>query len=76
MPSLLETPNRLKLGIFAHNGSGSALTLVPEVYSVNWPESLALSRAADEAGFDAIVPFMRWKGYVEGDPGHRSHECL
>jgi alkanesulfonate monooxygenase SsuD/methylene tetrahydromethanopterin reductase-like flavin-dependent oxidoreductase (luciferase family) len=68
--------NRLKLGIFAHNGSGSAHTIAPEAYSVTWPQTLELSRLADAAGYEAIVPFGRWKGYVEGDPGHRSHECL
>jgi FMNH2-dependent dimethyl sulfone monooxygenase len=68
--------NRLKLGIFAHNGSGSAHTLAPEAYSVSWRQTLELSRIADAAGYEAIVPFGRWKGYVEGDPGHRSHECL
>jgi alkanesulfonate monooxygenase SsuD/methylene tetrahydromethanopterin reductase-like flavin-dependent oxidoreductase (luciferase family) len=68
--------NRLKLGIFAHNGSGGAHTVAPEAYAVTWAQSLELSRAADAAGFEAIVPFGRWKGYVEGDPEHRSHECI
>jgi dimethylsulfone monooxygenase len=68
--------NRLKLGIFAHNGSGAAHTVAPEAYAVSWPQTLALSRDADAAGFEAIVPFGRWKGYVEGDADHRSHECL
>jgi dimethylsulfone monooxygenase len=68
--------NRLKLGIFAHNGSGSAHTVAPEAYAVTWPQTLELSRTADAAGYEAIVPFGRWKGYVEGDPDHRSHECL
>ena len=68
--------NRLKLGIFAHNGSGSAHTVAPEAYAVTWPQTLELSRIADAAGYEAIVPFGRWKGYVEGDPDHRSHECL
>jgi dimethylsulfone monooxygenase len=69
-------PNRLKLGIFAHNGSGSAHTVAPEAYAVTWDQTLELSRIADAAGYEAIVPFGRWKGYVEGDPDHRSHECL
>jgi alkanesulfonate monooxygenase SsuD/methylene tetrahydromethanopterin reductase-like flavin-dependent oxidoreductase (luciferase family) len=69
-------PNRLKLGLFAHNGSGSAHTVAPEAYAVTWPQTLELSRTADAAGYEAIVPFGRWKGYVEGDPDHRSHECL
>jgi dimethylsulfone monooxygenase len=68
--------NRLKLGIFAHNGSGSAHTVAPEAYAVTWQQTLELSRTADAAGYEAIVPFGRWKGYVEGDPDHRSHECL
>jgi FMNH2-dependent dimethyl sulfone monooxygenase len=74
--ALLAERNRLKLGLFAHNGNAGALTRVPESYTVSWPSSVELSRIADEAGYDAIVPFMRWKGYVDGDPDHRSHECL
>jgi dimethylsulfone monooxygenase len=74
--ALFDGRNRLKLGLFAHNGSGGGLALVPEAYTPTWPGSLQLSQVADEAGYDAIVPFMRWRGYVDDDPDHRTHACL
>lgn len=71
--------NRLKLGVFGLNSIGCALTLVPEAYQPSWDGSLAVAQAADRAGFEAIVPYARWKSYVPGKPEHRSSlvmECF
>ncbi len=65
-------PNRLKLGIFGTNGKGGAQTLVPEAYAPTWPASVQTARMADEAGFEAIVAYARWKGYIQGRPDHAS----
>lgn len=56
-------PNRLKIGIFGTNGKGSAQTLVPEAYRPSWDNVLATARLADDAGYEAIVAYARWKGY-------------
>lgn len=69
-------PNRLKLGVFGLNSIGCALTLVPEAHRPSWAGSLAAAVAADEAGFEAIVPYARWKSYVKGNVGHRSSQVL
>ena len=68
--------NKLKLGVFGINSIGCALTLVPESFSPSWEASLAAAEAADRAGFEAIVPYARWKSYVPGKPTHRSSHVM
>jgi alkanesulfonate monooxygenase SsuD/methylene tetrahydromethanopterin reductase-like flavin-dependent oxidoreductase (luciferase family) len=67
--------NRLKLGVFCAN-TMPALTTVPELFKPNWTECLRIAQLADEAGLEAIVPIARWKGYVDGDFGHASHDVI
>ena len=56
--------NALKIGLFGCNcSSGRAVTLVPERWTGNWEDNLALARMADEAGIEFILPVGRWKGY-------------
>ena len=60
----MHNANRFKLGLFGANcSSGRAVTGVPERWSGNWPDNLALARMADEAGIDFMLPIGRWKGY-------------
>jgi dimethylsulfone monooxygenase len=62
--------NRLKLGLFGTNGKGSAHTLVPEFFKPTWGNVIRTAQMADGAGYEAIVAYARWKGYI---PGHASH---
>ncbi|QPF90708.1 LLM class flavin-dependent oxidoreductase [Bradyrhizobium commune] len=62
--------NRLKLGIFGLNGRGSAQTLVPEAYRPSWANALEASKMADGAGYEAIVAYARYKGFVPGNTKH------
>ena len=56
--------NRLKLGLFGANcSSGRAVTMVPERWSGNWPDCVALAQMADRAGIEFMLPIGRWKGY-------------
>ena len=64
--------NKLKLGIFGTNGKGGAQTLVPEAYRPSWRGSVETAQMADRAGFEAIVGYARWKGYMAGRPDHPS----
>jgi dimethylsulfone monooxygenase len=69
--------NRLKLGVFAFNGAAVTMTTVPEQYDLTWPNSLDVAMEADRAGFEALVPYARWRSFVT--PDHRSgkvFECL
>ncbi|MST31525.1 LLM class flavin-dependent oxidoreductase [Acidimicrobiaceae bacterium USS-CC1] len=75
---ILGAPSRLKLAVFAINCSGgSSMSDVPGVVQVEWQEQIAIARAAEEAGFDALVPVARWKGMGgRVNFNHRSFEPL
>jgi FMNH2-dependent dimethyl sulfone monooxygenase len=60
----MYSAHRLKLGLFGANcSSGRAVTRVPERWSGNWPDCLALAQMADAAGIEFMLPIGRWKGY-------------
>src|SRR3981189_2516226 len=60
----MYSANRLKLGLFGANcSSGRAVTLVPERWSGNWPDCLALAQMADDAGMECMLQIGRGKGY-------------
>ncbi|MDL4818533.1 LLM class flavin-dependent oxidoreductase [Actinomadura opuntiae] len=76
---LLGSPNRLKLAVFSANMAGGAnLTFAPEAPRATWPESVEIARAAEAAGFEALIPVARWRGMA--DPArrdaHRSFESF
>jgi len=67
--------NPLKLGVFGVNVSnGCSITTAEGTIAVDWPESLELARAADRAGFEAMVPVARWKGF--GGATNFNHRCF
>src|SRR5205085_412705 len=60
----LFNANRLKLGIFGTNCShGCTATTAEGTLEATWPDTLAIARAADDAGIEALVPIARWKGF-------------
>ena len=79
-PALARNPlfsaNRLKLGIFGTNGKGAAQTLVPEAYRPTWDASVQTAKMADALGFEAVLAYARWKGYIAGQPLHPSGVTL
>ncbi len=56
--------NKLKLGVFAFNGGNNARTLIPERYKFSWDNSVDVATQADLSGFEAIVPYARYRGFV------------
>jgi FMNH2-dependent dimethyl sulfone monooxygenase len=62
---MLDDRNRFKLGVFALNVSGglSATSAEGRLKGGDWDEVKQLARAAEAAGFDALIPIARWKGY-------------
>ncbi|HEX7856767.1 MAG TPA: LLM class flavin-dependent oxidoreductase [Sphingobium sp.] len=66
----------MKLGLFGLNGIGISMTKVPEALSGDWSASVRASKVADQVGIEALVPYARWKGYVEEEPEHRSGIAL
>jgi len=62
--SYLFNDNRLKLGLFGINCSGSAaITTAPEALKVNWPNEIRIASEADRIGLEALIPIARWKGF-------------
>jgi alkanesulfonate monooxygenase SsuD/methylene tetrahydromethanopterin reductase-like flavin-dependent oxidoreductase (luciferase family) len=53
--------NRMKLGIFGFNGRAPSHTILDELYVPRWPDIVDIGTAACAAGFEALVPFARWK---------------
>jgi alkanesulfonate monooxygenase SsuD/methylene tetrahydromethanopterin reductase-like flavin-dependent oxidoreductase (luciferase family) len=75
---VLSSPNKLKLAVFSANCShGSTMSDVPGVIQADWSESVAIAKAAEDAGFEALVPVARWKG-MGGTTNfnHRNFETL
>jgi dimethylsulfone monooxygenase len=70
----LYSDNRLKLGVFGANVSnGCAATTAPGHLEMTWANSSDIVTTADHAGFEALVPVARCKGFggatnFNGDP--------
>jgi FMNH2-dependent dimethyl sulfone monooxygenase len=57
-------PNRFKLGIFSANCDGGlTMSLAPERWRAEWDDIAAMSRIADDAGLEFILPVAKWRGY-------------
>lgn len=74
----LFNANRMKLGVMAFNCShGSTVTMDDSAWPMNWSDNVALAQMADAAGFEALLPVGRWKGYGgETNFNHRSFESF
>lgn len=60
----LFNDHKLGLGTFCTNLSGGCTISTAEgVYDLNWPNTAALARLADDMEFEALVPVGRWKGF-------------
>ncbi len=56
--------NKFKLGVFGANVSnGCAMTMAEGALETSWPNTKSICTAADRAGFEALVPVARWKGF-------------
>jgi FMNH2-dependent dimethyl sulfone monooxygenase len=66
--------NKLKLGIFGANGPGTTSTTLPERFDPTWSNAIEVAVQVDQAGFEAIVPFARWRPF--GPDGHVSGKIL
>ena len=66
----------MKLGIFGFNvSSGGGLSKSPTRYEIDWQQNVRLAQRAEAAGFEAAIPFSRWRGFEgETNPWGRSFE--
>ncbi|MGW6459754.1 LLM class flavin-dependent oxidoreductase [Streptomyces sp. NPDC055078] len=54
----------LKLGVFGLNvTSAGAVTASPDRHEIDWDQNVRLVRLAEDAGFEAAIPFSRWRGF-------------
>jgi FMNH2-dependent dimethyl sulfone monooxygenase len=71
----LWNDNKMKLGIFGANVSnGCAMTMAEGRLETTWPNTKLISLIADRAGFEALVPVARWKGF--GGPTNFNGTCF
>jgi len=61
----------MKLGTFATNTIGSVHTTAPDAYNPTWENSLRAAKAADAAGFEALLALARWKPLAPAPIDHR-----
>src|SRR5579863_3825101 len=75
---VIASPNRLKLAVFGLNvSSGCAMTSAAGTLRIEWCESIRLAQAAEAAGFEAIIPVARWRGFGGATNfNHRSFETM
>jgi dimethylsulfone monooxygenase len=60
----LHSANRFKLGLFGLNvDSACAITTIDGVFRPTWANVKTLTGLADAAGFEALVPVARWRGF-------------
>ena len=60
----LYSANRFKLGLFGLNvDSACAITTIDGVFRPTWANVKTLTSLADAAGFEALVPVARWRGF-------------
>lgn len=63
-PNPLFGPNRFKLGVFSANCDGGlTMSLAPERWKADWDDIVAMTRIADDAGIEFILPVAKWRGY-------------
>ncbi|MFV2180040.1 LLM class flavin-dependent oxidoreductase, partial [Actinomadura sp. LOL_011] len=63
---VLDSPNKLKLGLFGPNlqgGVGGVTLADGTITAGNWDEIKSIAVAADDATFEVLIPVARWKGF-------------
>lgn len=60
----LFNANRFKLGVFCFNVShGTTITTAEGTLTPTWEENVRIARAADNAGWEFLLPLGRWRGF-------------
>ena len=69
--------NSFKLGLFGINCSGGCvLSSAPERWTASWSDIVAVTRLADEAGVEFILPIARWRGLGDSFVWEKSLETF
>jgi len=60
----LYNANRMKIGVFGINVSGGGtISRAPTSFEPTFEHNLIIAQRAEEAGFEFLVPFGRWKSF-------------
>jgi len=60
----LFNENRFKLGVFCFNVShGTTMTTAEGTVTPTWEENVRIAQAADNAGWEFLLPLGRWRGF-------------
>ncbi len=71
----LFSPNKLKLGLFGLNvDQACAITTIDGLFRPEWATIKRIAAVADAAGFEALVPVARWRGF--GGKTNFNGSCL
>jgi FMNH2-dependent dimethyl sulfone monooxygenase len=71
----LYNRNRMKLGVFGMNVSGGGtISRAPTSFEASFEHNLAIAQHAEDAGFEFLVPFGRWKSFG-GETAYNGH-CM
>ena len=70
--------NAFKLGLFCANcNGGMTFSTAPERWMADWDDIVTVSKLADSAGIEFILPVAKWRGFGgESDLWGRSFEVL
>lgn len=55
--------NALKLGVFCLNVSGGMMLSGASKPTLDWDENVSVAKAADDAGWEFLLPIGRWRGH-------------
>jgi alkanesulfonate monooxygenase SsuD/methylene tetrahydromethanopterin reductase-like flavin-dependent oxidoreductase (luciferase family) len=66
----------MKLAVFGLNvSSAGGMTRARDRHEIDWQQNVRLVKLAEDAGFEAAVPFARWRGFEgESNPWGESYE--
>lgn len=71
---LRDGTNRIKLGVFATNGTGGAFTHHPDRFNGDWQAQVRLAKKADALGIEGFVSASRWRPF--GGDWHYSGDFM
>jgi alkanesulfonate monooxygenase SsuD/methylene tetrahydromethanopterin reductase-like flavin-dependent oxidoreductase (luciferase family) len=78
VPNPIFGPNAFKFGVFNANCDGGlTISVAPERWRADWDDIVEISRLADKAGIEFILPVAKWRG-LGGDANvlGRSYETM
>ncbi|HZZ48395.1 MAG TPA: LLM class flavin-dependent oxidoreductase [Pseudonocardia sp.] len=66
--------NKFKLGLFSYNNYGGLTnTLAPERWDASWENTVTLTRAAEDAGLEFMLPLAGWLGHAGAESSTDGH---